>query len=502
MTSIHDQAMTYVYQQVLQRLLSFFSRAERTALQLLIQRLGFAAGGMERIGDFKVLVIQSGSRDSCYTLALLRAAQLSIASRAPATFHLRVATLRLNGSNPTALENIHRTCSALFVYDDPRVEVLMVDNREVLALDHSAPISPAGRESNRTNLLMLGYRRVWDGPLDLWDDGYLSTGEFYGQIARWNHGVDAWVSGDTPRQQKQFIEGLKRAAAKAGLQASDQHEPGYAGLFALLEELGNQGYQRFYTEDGLDPWRPAEQFETCRSATFIDIHDMLVSNLEERWPLLTEFLGFQADELAAQLSDNEYISFPVSAHLRGLQACFLQGRSYEAGVVEYLQQTLVMMCRKQLPDRLCELAEEVFGDPAILADLRARATAEAQCSLGLSEVQLVCLLFAPFADNAANLERFLRQCHPGMLVAMPELHRAMKGHPVADQVKQWMVDVSGLPVNLIGKLYRMGPAPANESRAFELATCDPDVEAGNDNTSMTAPLMPRETCRHAFAPLP
>jgi hypothetical protein len=260
-------------------------------------------------------------------------------------------------------------------------------------------------------------------------------------------------------------------------------------LFALLDELGSAGYQRFYTEDSQEQWRPAEQFETCRRATFIDIHDMLVSNLEERWPLLTEFLGFQADELAAQLSDNVYVSLPVSAHLRGLQACFVHGRGYETGVAEYLQRALVMMRRKQLPERLCELAEEVFGNPATLADLRARAAAEAQRSLGLSEAQMVCLLFAPFGDNAATLERFLRQCHPGMLVAMPELHRAMQGQPVADQVMQWMVDVSGLPVSLIGKLYRTGPLPVNENRAVESATDDPDVEAeaseGKVDTSMT-----------------
>ena len=218
MTSIHDQAMNYVYQQVLQRLLGFFSRAERTALQLLIQRLAVAAGGMDQIADFKVLAIQSGSRDSCYTLAMLRAAQLTIATRSPTTFQLRVATLRLNSTSTTALENIHRTCSALFVFDDPRVEVLMVDNREVLPFDHVAPTSRAGRESHRMNQLMIGHRRVWDQPLDLWDDGYLATGEFYGQIARWNHGVDALVSGDALRQQKQFIEGLRRAIAKAGLE--------------------------------------------------------------------------------------------------------------------------------------------------------------------------------------------------------------------------------------------------------------------------------------------
>ncbi|WP_223484878.1 hypothetical protein [Pseudomonas sp. A-RE-19] len=489
MTNTHEQAMTYVYQQILQRLLGFFSRAERTALQLLIQRLMVSAGGMERIGDYKVLAIQSGSRDNCYTLALLRAAQLSIACRAPATFQLRVATLRLNGAASTALENIHRSCSALFLYDDPRVEVLMVDNREVLPFNHLVPISEAGRESNRLNLLMVGHRRASSEPLDLWDDGYLATGEFYGQIARWDRGVDALVSSDTPRRQKQFLDGLNRAAAKAGLTASDQNETGYEGLFARLDELGSDCYREFYADVAQAAWRPADRFEACRRTTFIDIHDMLVSNLEERWPLLTDFLGFQPDELSAQLRENDYASPSISAHLRGLQACFVQGRTYEAGVGEYLQRALVMMRRKQLPERFCEQAMEAFGNPVAMADRRALAAAEAQKSLGLSEAQLVCLLFAPFVDNGAALEHFLRQCHPGMLVALPDLHRAMQGKPAPEQVVQWMVDVSGLPVNLIGTLYRMAPVVRDESGVPDSETGEVPVqaEAMDPENQTTAP---------------
>jgi hypothetical protein len=482
MTNIHEQAMSNVYQQVLQRLLSFFSRAERTALQLLIQRLGVAAGGMERIGAFRVLAVQSGSRDSCYALALLRAAQLTIASRAPATFQLRVATLRLNSTNPSALENIHRSYNALFVYDDPRVEVLMVDNREVLSFDPLAPMAMAGRDSDRTNLLMIGHVRDVDGPLDLWDNGYLVSGEFCGQITRWSHGVDALISHDTPRQQKRFMEGLKRAAAKAGNDTSRHHEPGYGGLFALLDDLGAQGYQRFYTDPGFEPWRPADEFETCRRASWIDIHDLLISNLEERWPLLSEFLGFQADELVTHLCDNDYSSLALSAHVRGLHACFVQGRSYEEGVGEYLQRALVMLRRKQLPERLCDLAVETFGRPATLAELRTRAATELQRSLGMNEAQLVCLLFAPFVDGGASLERFLRQCHPGMMVALPDLHRAMQGHQVADQIKQWLTDVSGLPVNLVGALYRTKSVAQLKGSAAEPAIGD-DLDTGEDYSS-------------------
>ncbi|NYS42565.1 hypothetical protein F2S88_25835, partial [Pseudomonas syringae pv. actinidiae] len=106
MSSIHEQAMNYVYQQVLQRLLGYFSRAERTALQLLIQRLIVAAGGIERISGFKVLVAFGGGKDSAYTLAFLRAAQLSIACRSPGTFNLRVANRRHAGMTPAVMGNI------------------------------------------------------------------------------------------------------------------------------------------------------------------------------------------------------------------------------------------------------------------------------------------------------------------------------------------------------------------------------------------------------------
>ncbi|MEB0045143.1 MULTISPECIES: hypothetical protein [unclassified Pseudomonas] len=484
MTTTHEQAMNYVYQQVLQRLLSFFSRAERTALQLMIQRMVVAAGGIERIGDYKVMAIQTGTFDSCYTLALLRAAQLSIAGRAPATFKLRVATLRLSGTGSLALENIHRSYSALFLYDDPRVELLMVDNREVLPFDHLLPTSKAGDESNKLNLLMVGHCREWNGPLDLWDDGYLATGEFYGQIARWDSGVDAMITSDTPRQQKQFLDGLSRAAQKAGLKPPGVSATGFERLFALLDNLGDDYYREYYTDHGRVPWRPVDRFESCRRATHIDIHDMVVGTLEERWPLLVEFLGLQSDEMAVYLSDNEYVSPAIAAHVRGLRAWHIQGCNYETGVCEYLQRALVMMRRKRVPERLCEQALAAFGSPAAMAEQRVLAAAEVQKSLGLTETQLICLLFTPFVGRGAGLERFLRSCHPGMLVAMPDLHKAMQGLQAPEQVLQWMADVSGLPVSLICTLYRMTPKAFDDTRLPDRQSteaCSLSADEGEDD---------------------
>ncbi|MFI8221847.1 hypothetical protein [Pseudomonas sp. NPDC085632] len=481
MSTIHDQAMNYVYQQVLQRLLSFFSRAERTALQLLIQRLAVAAGGMENIGHFKVLVNQSGSRDSCYTLALLRAAQLTIAGRSPATFQLRVANLRWSGSNQASLQNMHRSYSALFLYDDPRVELVMVDHREVLPFDHEAPIGEAGREANRINLLLIGHRRTWNEPLELWDDAYLATAEFYGQVARWNNGVDAMIGSESVRRQGYFLEGLGRAAQKAAIAGPQVSSVGFDMLFPLLDGLGGDYYREFYPEEERVAWRPEGQFEECRRTSFISINDMIVGKLEERWPLLSDFLGFQADDLTLYQGDNEHVEPLVAAHLRGLQAHFIEGLTYEAGVSDYLKNSLISMRQKQVPEPVCEQLLASFGNLQEPEYLRKQAESTLLANFELNEIQLTCLLFSPFINAGAGLERFLRNCHPGMLVALPDLHRAMQGLHAPEQVMKWMTDVSGLPVRLIVRLYAMGPV--HMPAASEKASQDPGVEPAADRSA-------------------
>lgn len=453
MSAIHEQAMTHVYQQILQRLLGFYSRAERTALQLLIQRLIVAAGGIERIGDYRVLTVQNGSRDSFYVLTALRAAQLSIAGRHPVTFDLRVAMPRLSETTQSTLENIHRCYSALFVYDDPRVELLMADNREVLPFNHKQPLSVAGHEASRMDMLVLGHLRSADSPLEVGDDGYLAMAEFYRHMARWEAGVDSLVSSDTPRQQKQFMSGLRRATRKIGL-ATDT-TGGFDSLFTQLDTLGSDLYQHFYGQDRLGAWRPEGHFEACRRVGHIGIDDLIVDRSEEtNWPLFNEFLRIQTDALIVSAPENEYVSPLLSAHLHGLQACYLQGRSYETGYGDYVQRAIMIMHRKQLPEHACQQARELFGTPSAIPERRAQAAIDAQKTLGLNETQLVCMLFAPFVAQGAGLEHFLRCCHPGMLVAMPDLHKAMQGATIADQVAQWMVDVSGLSIDMLGKLYQ------------------------------------------------
>nr|WP_225970866.1 MULTISPECIES: hypothetical protein [Pseudomonas] len=444
--------MNHVYQQILQRLSGFYSRAERTALQLLIQRLIVAAGGIERIGDYRVLTVQNGSREGFYVLTALRAAQLSIAGRNPVTFALRVATPRLSETTQATLENIHRCYSALFVYDDPRVELLMADNREVVPFNHKQPLSAAGYEANRMDMLTLGHLRSADSLLELGDEGYLAMAEFYRHMARWESGVDSLVSSDTPRKQRQFMSGLQRATRKIGLVTDSTGS--FEGLFAHLDSLGSDPYGHFYGPERIAPWQPEGHFEACRRVGFIGIDDLLVVRSEgTNWPLFNEFLRVRTDRLIPSARENEYLNPLLAAHLHGLHACYIQGRSYETGYGDYVQRAIMIMHRKRLPEHACEQARTLFGSPVSIPERRAQAALHAHKVLGLNETQLVCMLFAPFVAQGAGLEHFLRCCHPGMLVAMPDLHKAMQGATIADQVAQWMVEVSGLPIEILVKLY-------------------------------------------------
>jgi hypothetical protein len=456
MGSIHEQAMNYVYQQVLQRLLSYFNRAERTALQLLIQRLIVAAGGIENIGTYKVLVAFSGGKDSAYTVALMRAAQLSIAGRAPATFNLRVANMRHAGMTSAVMANIHRCYSALFLHDDPRVELLVVDHQYVQAFEPDLPFSSAGREQNRSDMLLGGHLTAGDARTTFCNSCYLGMAEFLGRAACWGDGVDAVLSGDSLKEQKQYATWIMRLARHEGQAVENWHTLGFMTALNTIDSVGRAYYRELYGEEtqpaGL-MLRPLGYPNKPVAPAFLTVADLIGFRLEEHWALLTDFLGFRFDDLAFSFSESDCANPLLMAHMRGLKTQYVQRRAYADGIAEYLELASEMMRRKRMPRRLIDKALAAYDHPDKLEERRALAAGYAQEAFGLSEAQLVCLLFAPFVDAGAQLEAFLRVCHPGMLVALADLHRALSGHSAPDQVIQWLVDVSGLSLKGLQNLY-------------------------------------------------
>jgi hypothetical protein len=447
MSAIHEQAMNYVYQQVLQRLVGYFTRAERTALQLLIQRIVVAAGGMEQVGNYKVLVAHGGGAVSSYTLALLRAAQLTIAGRAPRTFHLRVATLRHAGMTQTTLDTLHQGYSALFFHDDPRVELLLVENQEVLPFNHRRPASSAARAISQRNMLMIGHMTSGDIRATLCNDIYLNLGDFYQRATTWNGGVHAVISGDSARKQNQYLAWLKKTAMAAGAIIPSGRPVSLDVLFTRMQEWSTDCYRDLYGEHYIGTEEPG--LGGHRHLAHIGIDDLLDDVGVDSAALLTQFLGHKPDPFAFHFSHSAYPNPMLMAHLHGLQAQCLRELSYEEGVNGFVRQAMDYMCRRQIPEGLLGQASGSEG--------RVLSTTYAQEFFGLNEAQLTCLLFSPFIHHGERLEGYLRQCHPGMLVALPELHNVLQGKPAADMLQQWAVDASGLSLPLLQHLYRKRP---------------------------------------------
>lgn len=57
----------------------------------------------------------------------------------------------------------------------------------------------------------------------------------------------------------------------------------------------------------------------------LGVHDLVGSDIEQRWPLLTEFLGFRFDDLAFHFSESDCANPLLMAHMRGLQAQYVRG---------------------------------------------------------------------------------------------------------------------------------------------------------------------------------
>ncbi|WP_236530775.1 hypothetical protein [Pseudomonas syringae] len=447
MSAIHEQAMNYVYQQVLQRLIGHLSREERTALQLLVQRIIVSAGGIEQVGDYKVLVAHGGGEVSSYTLALLRAAQLTIAGRAPRTFHLRVATLRHPGMTQGTLDTLNRGYSRLFFHDDPRVELLVVENQEIYPFNHLRPASAGGREIRQRNMLMVGHLTSGDCQATLCNDTYLALGDFYQRVTTWQGGVHALVSGDSPRRQRQLLAWLKNAAQGTSLAGDSDRALSLNSLFARMDEWSQRYYQDVYGEHYVAD--PAPSQPGHRHLAYISVADLLDGAAPSSTPLLTEFMAYAPDPFGFQFSQPAYANPMLMAHLRGLQAECLRDLDYEDGVDSYIQSAGHYMRSRQMPEEL--LAQAATQEGRTLSSTYARQF------FGLDETQLICMLFSPFVQHGERLEGYLRQCHPGMLVALPELHKVLQGTASTEMLQQWLVDNSGLSMPLLRHLYRKRP---------------------------------------------
>lgn len=419
MSNIHDQAMHYIYQQVLERLLGHMTQPQRASLQLLIQRLLVAAGGPEYIGNFKLLVVQGADNRSARLLAILRAAQLSIALRAPMTFQLTVRVVSLPAPSSTLLEQHERSFDALFMHDDPRVHLQMVKAGRVVPFDRQARACEPWALA-RDAMLLFGHLIDARPEALLGSRVHLELAAAVGIACEGQPCADALVTAMPAAQRRRYLAWARRSLRRAG----DTGQVTVSPCLATLAERLNQLHGLTSLPVG-EPEMPSHETLAQAPMRLLAIDD-----------LLPQLLGDgELDRMTDRRVEPSQDAMPLAAFLDPLTLVQLQ--------------ELRSRCR--VPSQPRE-ALRLVGQRASGTQQRPQPVRLTQVH-GVDQAQLICMLYGPFAEQGQGLERFLQCRHPDMLVALPYLHRALQGKPCPDAVKNWLVNTSGLSLRHLRAVY-------------------------------------------------
>ncbi|MDZ3992394.1 hypothetical protein [Pseudomonas sp. Teo4] len=448
MSAIHEQAMHNIYKQVYERLCKNMSQAQHASLQLLVQRLLVAAGGLEYIGSLRLLVLQGNDRSSARLLATLRAAQLSIALRAPETFQLRVLVAclpapspprpRPRGSGSGCLDSHQRLFNTLFLDDDVRVELQMIDGCEVVPFCCKSAKSTE-RWALARNALLLFSHLIDARPEALFGSRiHLELADALRLALSGQQEGDVVVTAMPARQRRRYLSWARRTLRLAGEHGLRDMPQSLAGLFEGLGAL--HGVAGTALERGRSDQAPAREQAVLR---VIAVDDLL-----PQMPVrdqLDEFLN-----CPESASDGK----PLSAFLDPLAIMHLhEVRTH--GIQTNTPRDLLQLARSPTQTKPEQPDQDRFDK-----------------TYGITQTQIACALFSPIANHGRDLERYLQCRHREMLVALPYLHRALQGKPCPEPIKDWLIETSGLTLGQLRAIYEGRIRPASRRMLANLARRD------------------------------
>jgi hypothetical protein len=377
----------------------------------------------ETLQENRVFVAYGGGKDSSYMVAFVRLIQLLLFNKCDTTFQLIIATNRHIGMPFSVMENIDRTYQALAAYDDPNVELLLIDGENVSPFDLYQPRRAEEIAKNRLDILMTGHRCEGNARPTFCNACNLSMVNSFGIAAQHGDGIDMVITGDSRKEQRAYVAWVNHIAAKFGL-PRQINQQSFHSFLQTMSGIAHYYFQDIYgTQD--EQQQHIRLAGLMRDPVFFSIYQDTDYKAEEHWELLTDFLGFQFDELAFSFTESDCANPALMAHLRGLKAEHLYERTYAAGVTEYTHFAVGLMHKKDFPLHLIEVMQARYTTPATIQTMRTKLNAHAQATLDLSQEQLVCMLYSPFVERGQNLAPYLQKEQPALYEQIVAIHRLL-----------------------------------------------------------------------------
>jgi hypothetical protein len=431
-----------------------FSPSHRASAEHCAQRLHAILPDQHQLSNNTVMVAYGGGKDSSYMLAFVRMVQLLLYGRHQATFRMRVVTNRHAGMPRAVMENIDRCYRQLFLHHDPDCELLLIDGDEVHSFELDLPLPESLIRRNREDILVTGHRTQADARPTFCNACNLGMINAYGVASRHGSGVDIIITGDSRREQRAYSIWINRLAQQFDLR------PEGSGFGAFLS-TANRIATRYFRDIHVVPARVRARRinpELNKPLQIFSIYEDTGYAAGDHWSLLVDYLGFQFDDLAFSFTESDCANPALMAHLRGIKCERVYGRSYREGIDEYVRFATGLMEQKEYPAHLIETMRQRYADELGVHERRIAINNFALQAYGLSKVQLVCMVVAPFTERGRNLEVFLKREHPVLAHYGKAIHSLLQQEgPPADamdiKLARCLQGISGLELSQMRMLY-------------------------------------------------
>jgi hypothetical protein len=423
-----------------------------------------------------VLVAYGGGKDSSYTVTFVRLMQLILDEIDHETFAIRIVTNWNLGMPPAVFENIDRAYLSLGLYDDPSCELLLVNGARIMPFQRDVARDSAMAERVRLDTLMTGHRTAADARPTFCNSCNLSMLSAFGRAASYRGGVDFIITGDSADEQRSYVRWVSHVARRIGATTKPSGTGGFTGFLDTANQISQIYFGDIYGAGAsADVSQRAVVNDLPHPVHFFSIYGDTAYASGKHWELLTEFLGFEFDDIAFSFTESDCGNPALMAHIRGLKCEYIFRRSYAEGISEYAEFALSLMREKHFPEFLIEKMRERYATPDAIAQMRQKMVQYCSETFNINEDQLLCMVYAPFGDKASNLERYLTEIQPHLLGRQAEIVELLADadrdadastKPLAATLEQ----CSGLGLRYLRRLYaspvrsaeRPGPDPRTD----------------------------------------